>query len=43
VYHSTAFDGTSQIDINVPPSGANSPIAGDYKETITMTFIADAT
>jgi hypothetical protein len=42
VYNSHAFDGTSQIDIAVAPSGALSPIAGDYQETITMTFVADS-
>ena len=41
VYNSDAFNGISQIDFNVKPS-TTPPVAGDYTETVTMTFAADA-
>ncbi len=36
-----AFDGTTQIDFNVKPSTV-APVAGDYSETMTVTFAADS-
>ncbi|MGO4409634.1 MULTISPECIES: hypothetical protein [unclassified Brevundimonas] len=41
VFQSDAFEGTSQLDINVPAS-TTPPIAGDFVETLTLTFVADA-
>ena len=41
VVNSDAFNGISQIDFNVKPS-TTPPVAGDYTETVTMTFAADA-
>lgn len=41
VYVSDAFDGNSQIDVTVPAS-STPPVAGDYVETLTLTFQADA-
>ena len=40
-FNSDAFDGTSQIDINVMAS-TTPPVAGAYVETLTLTFQADA-
>lgn len=40
-YNSDAFNGISQVDFNVKPS-TTPPVAGDYTETVTMTFAADA-
>ena len=40
IYTSPAFIGRSQIDFNVVPS-TTPPIAGDYAETVTLTFAAD--
>ncbi|KCZ93358.1 hypothetical protein HJO_05865 [Hyphomonas johnsonii MHS-2] len=40
IYASPAFIGRSQIDFNVVPS-TTPPIAGDYAETVTLTFAAD--
>jgi hypothetical protein len=39
-YQSDAFNGISQVDFNVKPS-TTPPVAGDYTETVTMTFAAD--
>jgi hypothetical protein len=41
LYHSDAFNGTSQIDVVVDPS-TTPPVAGAYTETLTLTFQADA-
>lgn len=40
-FTSDAFDGTSQLDISVGAS-STPPVAGDYVETLTLTFVADA-
>jgi hypothetical protein len=40
-YSSDAFDGTSQVDVSVNPS-TTPPVAGQYLETLTLTFQADA-
>ena len=41
VFLSDAFDGTSQLDINVGAS-TTPPISGAYTETLTLTFVADS-
>lgn len=38
---STAFNGTTQIDVGVKPS-TTPPVAGDYSEKLTITFAADS-
>ncbi|MEQ5787952.1 hypothetical protein J3454_08620 [Erythrobacter sp. NFXS35] len=40
-FASDAFQGTSQLDISVGAS-STPPVAGDYVETLTLTFQADA-
>jgi hypothetical protein len=40
IYTSDAYDGISQIDVTVPGT-TTPPVAGDYVETLTLTFQAD--